>query len=69
MYVIKLRKTMKKRFKKIVLFIALILSASTAFAQTTAFTYQGKLTDGGAAANGQYDFTFRLFTAGAGGNR
>ena len=27
----------------------------------TAFTYQGKLTDGGAPANGTYDFEFRLF--------
>lgn len=28
----------------------------------TAFTYQGRLTDNGAAANGLYDFQFRLFT-------
>ena len=43
--------------------------AQTASAQTTAFTYQGKLTDAGAAANGPYDFTFRLFTAVAGGSQ
>ena len=43
--------------------------AQTASAQTTAFTYQGKLTDEGAAPTGQYDFTFRLFTAGAGGTQ
>jgi hypothetical protein len=30
-------------------------------AQTTAFTYQGKLSDGGNAATGQYDFQFKLF--------
>lgn len=27
----------------------------------TAFTYQGRLTDGGAPANGDYDFRFRLY--------
>ena len=40
-----------------------ILSAnvSTAFAQGTAFTYQGRLNDGLAPANGSYDLTFALF--------
>ncbi len=28
---------------------------------TTAFTYQGSLTDGGSPANGAYDFEFKLF--------
>jgi hypothetical protein len=32
-------------------------------AQTTAFTYQGKLTDGGNPANGSYDLQFKLFDA------
>ncbi|MGH9819824.1 MAG: hypothetical protein ACRD43_06610, partial [Pyrinomonadaceae bacterium] len=32
-------------------------------AQTNVFTYQGKLTDGGSPANGQYDLVFRLFDA------
>jgi hypothetical protein len=35
----------------------------------TAFTYQGKLTDGGNPANGLYDFQFKLFDAAAGGNQ
>jgi hypothetical protein len=39
----------------------LLLLTSTAAAQTTAFTYQGKLTDGGNVANGQYDMQFKLF--------
>jgi hypothetical protein len=34
----------------------------------TAFTYQGKLTDGGPAANGLYDFEFTLYDAATGGN-
>jgi len=29
----------------------------------TAFTYQGRLTDGGSPANGTYDFRFRLYNA------
>lgn len=58
--------------KKIIFFLVFLsvfsFQAETAPAQfTTAFTYQGKLTDGGAPANGQYDFTFRLFAAQSGG--
>lgn len=30
---------------------------------STAFTYQGRLVDNGSAANGQYDFEFRLFNS------
>ncbi|MBI1761707.1 MAG: hypothetical protein HYR56_09760 [Acidobacteria bacterium] len=40
---------------------------STAWAQTTAFTYQGRLTDAGNPANGNYDLQFKLFDALAGG--
>src|SRR5215471_12278093 len=36
------------------------------FAQGTAFTYQGRLTDNGAPANGSYDLTFALFTTNVG---
>src|SRR6185503_12153612 len=32
-------------------------------AQPTAFTYQGRLATGGDAANGVYDFDFRLFAS------
>ncbi len=42
------------------LFLTLNLQPSTAHAQGTAFTYQGRLDDGGAPANGSYDFRFRL---------
>lgn len=41
--------------------IIFALVAVTINAQTTAFTYQGKLTDGAAAASGNYDMQFRLF--------
>jgi hypothetical protein len=34
----------------------------------TAFTYQGRLDDGGSAANGTYDFEFKLYDAASGGS-
>jgi Chaperone of endosialidase len=39
----------------------IVVSVSTAFAQTTAFTYQGNLVSGGSPASGNYDFEFKLF--------
>jgi hypothetical protein len=48
----------------LVLWISLLsFGAAGIFAQTSGFVYQGKLTDGGAAANGTYQFEFRLFDA------
>src|SRR5215468_10301510 len=50
----------------------LALSASVTFAQGplgTKFTYQGRLTDGGAAPTGAYDFEFRLFNTPAAGTQ
>lgn len=41
---------------------------TTASAQTSAFTYQGMLNDGGQPANGSYDLAFALFDAENGGN-
>lgn len=41
--------------------VAVTISAITASAQTTAFTYQGRLTDGANPANGAFDMEFRLF--------
>jgi len=42
--------------------IAIIcFSLLTVEAQQTSFTYQGKLNDGGSAANGRYDLQFALF--------
>ena len=42
---------------------------STLCAQGTAFTYQGRLTDGGNPANGSYDLRFILYTADVGGSQ
>lgn len=43
------------------LFSTLTPQLSTAFAQGTAFTYQGRLNSNGAPANGSYDVAFTLF--------
>src|SRR2546428_12793602 len=43
------------------------LFATNAAAQTTAFTYQGRLTDGGTSANGNYDLQFALWDSSSGG--
>jgi Chaperone of endosialidase len=51
----------------LILMFGLFLSISTAKAQTTSFTYQGRLTDGGTPANGSYDFQFTLWDALNGG--
>src|SRR5687767_14506058 len=53
---------------KILLALVLLLAGPyLAFAQTTEFTYQGSLRDGSNAADGNYDFEFRLFSVDAGG--
>ncbi len=52
---------------KLVLVLLLCLSAICASAQTTEFTYQGKLLDGSLAPTANYDFAFRLFKNPAGG--
>src|SRR2546426_12599805 len=43
------------------------LLATNASAQTTAFTYQGRLTDGGTPANGNDDLQFTLWDSSSGG--
>lgn len=49
--------------------VAIFGAAISASAQTTAFTYQGRLTDGAMAANGTYEMQFRLFDAESGGTQ
>ncbi|MFN3409175.1 MAG: tail fiber domain-containing protein [Limisphaerales bacterium] len=55
--------------RRYVLAVGLLLSAFcfSATAQTSAFTYQGRLDDGGAPANGRYDFIVTDFDALTGG--
>src|SRR5467141_3351959 len=47
----------------------ILIWSGAAFGQTTAFTYQGRLTDGGNPANGNYDLQFALFDSAAGGSQ
>src|SRR5512138_979987 len=51
------------------LFVLLCLTANSVAAQTTAFTYQGKLVDNGNLANTSYDMQFKLFDAASNGNQ
>jgi len=69
-----------KRFLSRVLFIGLVLALASGVGLSlaqgplsaqeevgTAFTYQGRLTDGGSPANGEYDFRFELYDAASDG--
>src|SRR6266480_4605612 len=48
-------------FLTLSLLLLILLAEGAALAQTTAFTYQGRLTDGGTPANGNYDLQIALF--------
>ncbi|HEX3230955.1 MAG TPA: hypothetical protein VHQ95_18400, partial [Pyrinomonadaceae bacterium] len=49
--------------------LTIVLSGGAIFGQTSGFTYQGRLTDGGTPANGNYDLQFVLFDAAGGNNQ
>ena len=55
-------------FGTLVLLVTLNLQPSTTFAQGTAFSYQGRLNDGGSAATGIYDLRFTICDALTSGN-
>ena len=58
----------KNQFIRMTTVIVLtLLTTPFSYAQTSAFTYQGRLSDGGIAANGNYDLQFALFDSLAGG--
>jgi len=46
---------------RLVLFTSFFVMVVSVHAQTSAFTFQGRLNDSGVPANGQYDFQFWLF--------
>jgi len=56
---------------RLFLLIALLLMSanSVVLAQTTTFTYQGRLTDVGTPANGNYDLQFALFDSASSGGQ
>src|SRR5947209_1620620 len=49
--------------------VLIACGARAGIAQTSSFTYQGRLTDSGAAANGNYDLQFALFDSASGGTQ
>ena len=51
------------------LMVMVVLSGGAALGQSSGFTYQGRLTDGGSPANGNYDLQFALFDAADGTNQ
>lgn len=60
--------TSRSRLFLIAALICLVIGTS-AVAQTTSFTYQGRISDGGTAANGVYDMQFKLYDAQSAGNQ
>ena len=58
---------MRKQIGSILLLIFTML-LSRVFAQSTAFTYQGRLNDQGAPVNGSYDLRFTLYDAATNGS-
>src|SRR3989454_4591967 len=63
----RLRLLFKYSFTPLVVVIAILVGETAALGQTTSFTYQGRLTDGGTPANGNYDLQFALFDSLSGG--
>ena len=61
--------TIARKWESLLILLVLVLSASPALAQTSQFTYQGKLTDTGNPANANYDFEIKLFDALSGGTQ
>ena len=65
----------KSAFRILSVFLIVLMTSSATSARPlnatvgTGFTYQGQLTDGGAPANGAYDFEFKLFDALSGGRQ
>jgi len=59
---------MKTRFSLLLAALCGLASVASLHAQTTAFTYQGRLTTNGGPANGSHDFQFTLFGAPGGGS-
>src|SRR5438874_13758866 len=56
-------------FQLVAIVMLVLLGTSVASAQTSSFTYQGRLTDGGTAAIGNYDLQFALWDSISGGSQ
>ena len=62
-----MKNMLQRWFITLVMLSTLNSQLSTLHAQGTAFTYQGRLNNGGGAANGSYDLTFTLFATNTSG--
>ena len=64
-----MKQTMKRMIQwNTLAMVAGLASSGTGLAQMTAFTYQGRLNDGGTPANGYYDISFGAYDAVTDGN-
>ena len=61
--------TLRSSAPSLFAFLLLFIAVASAKAQTTSFSYQGRLTDGANPANGSYQMQFALFDALTGGNQ
>ena len=59
----------KKALTIFAMLVVICMAGLAAQAQSSAFTYQGRLAEGGAAANGSYDLQFTLFDSASGGTQ
>src|SRR4026208_1168441 len=57
----KIKSILRLRLLRCATLIALSTLSLSLIAQGTAFTYQGRLVENGAPANGTYDFVFRIY--------
>jgi len=62
-----MKNSIKVSLRALVLVSALAAQVSIVFAQSTAFTFQGRLTDGTANASGLFDLEFTVFAVDSGG--
>ena len=65
----KIHKIFNHTFAALLIALFIFLTAISSAAQTTAFTYQGRLNDNSAAANGSYDMQFRVYDTASGGTQ
>ena len=54
-------------FPRVAVFVFCVMLAVSTYAQTSTFTYQGRMNDGASPANGTYNMQFSLWDAVAGG--
>src|SRR5580765_4726249 len=63
-----MKATLPLSFPTVLLLAVVAAFSHSGQGQTTAFTFQGRLNNGGSHANGIYDLTFSVFTATSGGS-